>query len=127
MAPRLHAQETFESAVLVILNDAVALHGAELGNVQLLIDGQLAIVAQRGFRPPFLQAFRRVLPDTICACGRALRERRTVVVRDVEQDEECSPYRAVFRAAGTRSVTSTPLLTSNNMLMCRLNAFRKRA
>ncbi len=117
MMARLHAQQSFENAVLVILNDAVALHGAELGNVQLAVDDHVVIVAQRGFRAPFLQTFRRVHADSGSCCGRVLRERRTVVIRDVELDEECAPYLPVLRAAGTRSVTSTPLLTGNGLLM----------
>ena len=117
MVQRLHAEEGFQSAIRVVLNDAVALHGAEFGNVQLAADDYLVIVAQRGFRTPFLDAFRRIRADTGTSCGRALRERRTVVIRDIELDEGYAAYRSVIRAVGCRSVTSTPLLTSNNVVI----------
>src|SRR6476660_3779345 len=117
MTQRLHAQERFQGAIQVVLNDAVALHGAEFGNVQLAADDYLVIVAQRGFRTSFLHAFRRMHSDTGTSCGRAIRERRTVVIRDIALDEGYAAYRPAIQAAGFRSVTSTPLLTSNNVVV----------
>jgi GAF domain-containing protein len=117
MMQRLHAQEGFQGAVQVVLNDSVALHGAEFGNVQLAADDYLVIVAQRGFRTSFLDAFRRMHTDTRTSCGRALRECRTVVIRDIKRDKAYAAYRPIVQAAGFRSVTSTPLLTSNDVVI----------
>jgi GAF domain-containing protein len=117
MVQRLHAQDGFQGGIQVVLNDAVALHGAEFGNVQLATDDYLVIVAQRGFRTSFLNAFRRIHADTGTSCGRALREKRTVVIRDLQRDKGYAAYRPIVKAAGCRSVTSTPLLTSNNVVI----------
>jgi len=60
LTQRLLSTRTFETAVQTILDDVVALHGAEYGNVQLPLRDELVIVAQRGLSAPFLKTFRRV-------------------------------------------------------------------
>jgi GAF domain-containing protein len=75
--------------------------------------GYLTIDAQRGFRPEFLDFFRCVKADSGSACGRALRERRTVVIKDVMLDEDFGPYQAVAERAKFRSVQSIPLISSS--------------
>ncbi len=117
MAKRLRNQTSFETAVRVILDDAIALHGAERGNVQLKAGENLVIAVQRGFKAPFLNFFAQVNAVDGSACGRALRTGRTVVIPDIELDDEYAPYRAVARAAGYRSVTTTPLITRSNVLI----------
>ena len=117
MVKRLYDQPSFEGSVRVILGDVIALHGSELGNVQLLAGDCLVIAAQRGFKEPFLEFFAEVRTDDGCACGRALKEGRTVVVRDIETDEEYAPYRAAARAAGYRSVITTPLITHDKLII----------
>jgi GAF domain-containing protein len=118
MSQRLYRQRSFEGAVNTLLQDAIALHGAELGNVQLVCGGgRLVIVAQRGFKTPFLECFRVVAPEYGCVCGRALSKKRTVVVEDTELDEEFAPYRAIARSAGFRGVVSTPLLARRHFLI----------
>ena len=54
MTQRLQAQRSFEAAIETLLNDVVALHGAEYGDLQLLAGDDLVIVAQRGLTPAFL-------------------------------------------------------------------------
>jgi GAF domain-containing protein len=117
MAKRLYDQSSFESTVQLVLDDAIALHGAEFGNVQLAARDYLIIAAQRGFKAAFANFFARVRADDGCACGRALRTGRTVVIRDIEADEEYAPYRAAARAAGFRSVMTTPLFTNKKVLI----------
>jgi len=114
---RLHASRTFVETIETILDDTISLHGAEYGNVQLPIGDELVIVAQRGLAAPFLKAFRRVTKDDGCACGRALRLRRTVVVSDVEDDAGFTKFLKDARAAGFRAVQSTPLFTSDGLLL----------
>ena len=117
MTERLYAQQTFEDAVATLLNDVIALHGAEFGDVQLPVGDELVIVAQSGFGPAFLQTFRRVGYADGSACGQALQERRTIVIPDVECDAGFEPFRAAARAAGFRAVQTTPLFTSGGDLM----------
>ncbi len=117
MSARLHAQSSFERAVKVILDDSIALHGAELGNIQLLAGDHLVIVMQRGFKAPFLESFRKVPIDDGTACGRALRTKQPVLVSDIETDQEYAPYRTTARAAGYKSVMTVPLVTSSGFFV----------
>lgn len=112
MNRRLLAELTFESAISTILDDARALNGAEFGNLQICVGDRLLIVDQHGFTRPFLDTFREVTPHESTACGRALKSGKTVLIDDVELDEEFAPYRSLARTAGFRSVVTTPLLTS---------------
>src|SRR5262249_26328032 len=98
MTGRLLSQRTIETAIDTILNDVVALHGAEYGDLQLAVGDELVIVAQRGLSAPFLQAFSRVKKESGCACGRAWRLGRTVVVTDVDRDPEYAAFRKDARA-----------------------------
>ncbi|MBV8800295.1 MAG: GAF domain-containing protein [Alphaproteobacteria bacterium] len=100
-----------------ILDDARALNGAEFGSFQLLSGSRLLIVAQRGFKAPFLRAFRTVANDEGSACGRALKTRKTVLIEDVEADLEFEPFRSVAREAGYRSVATTPLIAADGYFM----------
>jgi two-component system, sensor histidine kinase len=117
LSKRLYAARAFEEVIDTILDDTIALLGAEYGNVQLPIGDALAIVAQRGLSGRFLMAFRRVNKNDDCACGRALRLRRTVVVRDVEKDAAFAAFLKDAREAGFRGVQSTPFFTSDGLLL----------
>ena len=113
----LHARRTFEAAVEIILDDVIAMHGAEFGDLQLPTGSDLVIVAQRGLLMPFLEAFRRVRKDDGCACGRALLSGEPVIIRDVLLDEGYAPFRPDALTAGYRGVQSTPLLTKGGDLL----------
>ena len=117
MQQRLFAAHTFEKAAWVILDDVVALHGAEFGTLQFPARGDLLLAAHRGFKPPFLKVFQRVSKDDGCVCGQALRRGCTVVVPDVEQDADFAAFRQAAREAGFRAVQSTPLLLRDGTLM----------
>src|SRR3954469_5931609 len=117
MKSRLRAKKRFEMAIQVILDDVIALHGAEFGDVQLPIRNELVIVAQRGLSREFLKAFERVKVTDGCACGQALRSGEPVVIKDVEEDAAYEPFRADAMAAGYRGVQSTPFLTEGGSFM----------
>lgn len=110
MTERLVRCDTFERAIWTILDDAIALLGAEFGNVQLLLRQDLVIAAQRGLGLDFLQTFRRVTTNDGSACGRALLLGKPVVVPDVEKDPEFAIYRNIARRTQFRAVQSTPLI-----------------
>lgn len=122
LSKRLYAARTFEEAIDTILDDTIALLGAEYGNVQLPIGEELAIVAQRGLTERFLKAFRRVNKSDGCACGRALRLRKTVVVSNVEMDPDFAAFLKEARDAGFRAVQSTPFYTSDGLLLGMVSA-----
>jgi len=111
LTQRLHAQRNFADAACLILDDIIALHGAEYGNIQLPIEDELVIAAQSGLSAAFLKTFKSVRKDSGCACGRALRDRSIVIVSDVDSDPEYAPFRQAAKMAQYRAVQSTPLFT----------------
>jgi GAF domain-containing protein len=117
MARRLVRNVTFEDVIQTVLDDVIALLGAEYGNVQLAIGEELAIAAQRDLSTDFLKAFWRVNKDDDCACGRALRLGRSVIIPDIEKDAEFAMFRQDAKRAGFRAVQSTPLITQDRKLL----------
>ena len=100
------------------LDGALALLGAERGNVQLLdpATGSLTIAAQCGFRAEFLEYFA-VVNDARSACGRAARGGIPVLITDVTTDPAFAPHREAAAAAGFRAVQSTPLIDATGTLL----------
>jgi GAF domain-containing protein len=117
MAVRLLNVRTFEETIQTILDDVIAFHEAQFGNVQLPVGDHLVIAAQRGFDREFLQTFRRVIKDDGCACGRALQLGQPIVIADVEKDPDYAPYCDAAKSAGYRSVQSTPFITQDGKLV----------
>ena len=117
MVERVSAAATFEDAVQTILDDVIALHGSEFGNIQLAAGDALLIAAQRGFFRPFLTTFRQVRADDDSACGRAIRQREQIVIHDIEADDAYAPFRKIAAEAGYRAVQSTPLFASSGTLL----------
>jgi GAF domain-containing protein len=117
MTARLRARRKFEDAAIGILDDVIALHGAEFGDLQLLSGGELVIVAQRGLPADFLEVSLRVDCADGSACGRTLRDPQPVVISDVETDPEYAEFRGIAQATGYRSVQSTPLVVSSDRVI----------
>jgi GAF domain-containing protein len=101
------------------LDRALTLTGATLGNVQIMgwTAGELTIAAQRGFQQEFLEFFRCVKADNVSACGRALRQRRAIVIKDLMSDRDFTPCRLIAERAGFRSVQSTPIISSGGAFL----------
>jgi GAF domain-containing protein len=117
MTDRLFRCDTFERAIWTILDDAVALLGAEYGNVQLITGQDLVITAQRGLPQEFLETFRRVRKGDGSACGRALLLGEPVVIPDVQIDWQFTAFREIARHSHFRAVQSIPLTAdSGNQL-----------
>ncbi len=95
-----------------LLDRAMSDLGAGMGNVQLFdrFSQTLFIAAHKGFDLPFLDYFSAVSAGDDCACGVALREKKRIVVEDVEADGGWKPMLAVAHEAGFRAVQSTPLI-----------------
>jgi len=125
LSARLVASPDLQSAVETVLAAALSLRGADFGIVQLFNDEEraLEIAAHRGFDPEFLKAFRRVSAEDTVTCGRALRERRTVSIFDLEAEDWNVPHRAVVERAGYRAVQSTPLIAASGELVGVLSTF----
>jgi two-component system CheB/CheR fusion protein len=111
----LSLQEEHLGPILTkIVEAAIAVAGADFGNIQLLDPGtgDLTIVAQQGFPPWWLEFWNRVRKGQ-GTCGTALEHGARVIVEDVER----SPVFAdpallqAQRKANVRAVQSTPLVS----------------
>jgi GAF domain-containing protein len=94
------------------VTDVVALHGAEFGNAQLVDSSVLRIVSAYRLPADFLSALGEVSLKADTVCARAARDRKVVVVPDIELDETFAPFLPAARAAGFRAVVSAPLVDS---------------
>ena len=96
---------------------AIEIAHADMGNIQLLVDGDLKIVQHRGFERPFLDHFEMVQnDDSVCGLARERGER--LIVEDVAASPVLAPSaREAILAAGVRAVISTPLLTRSGRLL----------
>lgn len=95
-----------------VMDLAMAMVGADQGTLQLLEGASLRIVAHRGHQAPFLKFFEAA--ETVAStCGEAIKLRERVLVPDVENSEMFvgTEALAVLRAAGVRSVQSTPMMS----------------
>jgi hypothetical protein len=79
--------------------------------------GTLKIGAHEGLPDDFLEVFATVRLDDRSACGRAIRERRQIVVEDVQLDPAYGPYVKLANQSGFRAVQSTPLISHNDALV----------
>jgi GAF domain-containing protein len=123
MLARLAGASDLTELLDVAVRDLVALHGAEMGDLQLVAgNGDLLIVAARGVNRAFLQLFERVSADSGSACGRAARDRRPTFIPDVRTDPEYAVYRNFAGAVPFRSVLSYPLTGATGGLLGMLSA-----
>jgi PAS domain S-box-containing protein len=107
------------AALYQVLDASIAMHRADFGNIQVYNPaiGALEIVAQRGFKQDFLDAFRIVDMEDESACARSMRQGKQVTIEDVEKDPAYVPYREMAAAAGYRAVQSTPLVSRRGDLI----------
>ena len=106
-----HLAGTVSSPFYDVLDAALDITGAQMGNVQLLDRHGLAIVAHRGFDAPFLNFFSNAGRGS-AACSEAWRRGKQVPVEDVTKSPLFAGSRAleVLLSAGVRAVQSTPLI-----------------
>jgi two-component sensor histidine kinase len=103
------------------LETAIAITGADKGNVQLF-DGNavaLTIATHRGFEDNFLKFFEDVRNDST-ACAEAMRSARRVIVEDVTRSDIFAATPASLKVlvdAGVRAVISTPLTSGDGGLL----------
>ncbi|WP_424363356.1 PAS domain S-box protein [Methylocystis parvus] len=109
-----------EPVLLEIVDAAIAIGGADFGNIQLLdpVTGDLRIVAHRGFPPWWIEYWDAVAKGK-GACGTALERKERVIVEDVERDSIFVGAQAldIQRKAGVRSVQSTPLVSRSGKVV----------
>lgn len=104
------------------LDAAIAITHANRGYCRLLdpATGQLLFAAQHGFDAAFLNEFHTITSnDDVAACAVALRERRRVVVTDLDANPDLavSPTLRGLLAAGVRALVCTPLVASHGRVL----------
>jgi two-component sensor histidine kinase/membrane protein implicated in regulation of membrane protease activity len=104
-----------------VLETAIAISGADKGNVQLfnMSSDALTIAAQRGFKDAFLTYFENVHDVASSACAAAMRSAAQVIVEDVLTSEVFvgQPSQKVLLDADVRAVISAPLTSSTGQLL----------
>jgi PAS domain S-box-containing protein len=118
LSTRLVQSNDFPSLLNEFIDAAVEITSADMGNIQLLDEGSLKIVAQRGFEAPFLEFFGAV-HDGLASCGTAMQRGERVIVEDVAASPifAGTPAREVILAAGAGAVQSTPLVNRDGRLV----------
>jgi PAS domain S-box-containing protein len=101
-------ETVFEAALDAIMS----LQGADMGLAQLYTERNetLTSVVHRGLNAEFQKLVTGPV-DGRTACGRAILERRRVVIEDVDLDERFGALLPAAHAAGFRAVQSTPLFS----------------
>jgi hypothetical protein len=101
-----------DSLLPTVLEGALSLMKADLGNIQIVdpATGALRIVTQAGFGPEFLEYFAVVGDGDGSVCGRAATQCAQTVVADVRSDPDFAPHRDIAASSGFRGVQSTPLV-----------------
>jgi PAS domain S-box-containing protein len=122
---RLLGCDDLQTALEEVLDAALALMEAELGNVRLLDVGtrELRIAAQRGFGPEYLQRFSSVAANSGEVCARAAQQGKRVIVEDVQTDPLFTQHRAIADAAGFRGIQSTPIMSRRGELLGVLSTY----
>jgi len=105
---------SLEPVLVEIVDAAIAISGADFGNIQLLDpeSSELKIVASRGFPKWWLDFWNSVSVGK-GTCGTALGRKERVIVEDVEQSPIFvgNPALEIQLKAGIRAVQSTPIVS----------------
>jgi signal transduction histidine kinase/DNA-binding response OmpR family regulator len=117
----VRAGNELERCLQEILDAAIAITGADKGNIQLVdaASDALEIAAQRGFDEPFLKFFGSVHEEFASVCGTAMQSAGCVVVEDITRSAifTGTPALGVVLEAGVRAVQSTPLLSRTGKVL----------
>lgn len=113
MLARLAAASTIDDALRTGLRDLVALHGAEMGDIQMIdARGRLAIVEAWNVSPEFLERFADLDAGDGTVCARSFRSREPVFIPDVACDADFAPYAKFAASVPFKAVLSCPLVTT---------------
>jgi PAS domain S-box-containing protein len=110
-------EENVEALYEKIIDAAVGIMHSDFASMQMLVperrngQGELFLLAHRGFAPEDAETWRWVNTDSPCICGEALRTGGRVIVPDFESCEFMAgtPGLASYRTAGIRAAQSTLL------------------
>ena len=107
-------EESLEQILSQLLNAAIAISGADFGNIQIMNPKTscLQIAVQHGFPQWWLDFWNSVVEGK-GVCGTALRRGERIIVEDIEQSPIFAGTEAlkIQQKAGVRAVQSTPLVS----------------
>jgi PAS domain S-box-containing protein len=113
-------EENLEQVLSQVLDAAIAISGADFGNIQIMDPESscLQIAVQRGFPQWWLDFWNSVVKGK-GVCGTALGSGERVIVEDIEQSPVFAGTDAleIQRKAGVRAVQSTPLVSRAGTLL----------
>jgi two-component sensor histidine kinase len=117
----MREENNFETCCDEITRTAIAISGADKGNLQLFDGtlGSLRIIAQQGFQDWFLKFFENVDDHVASSCGTAMATNDQVIVDDVLTSKIFvdEPTQKVLLDAEVRAIISTPLKSSKGGLL----------
>jgi PAS domain S-box-containing protein len=118
LSERLVQLDDLNQLLSAILDAAIDIAHADMGNIQLFQGDALKIVVHRGFEDPFLNFFNSVNQGH-AACGTALRDAQRVIVEDITKSPIFIGSQAlkVMLDAGARAVQSTPLIDQSGQVL----------
>ena len=133
LSTRPVSQGNLDDMLAEVLDTAIWLTKADMGNLQLLDErsGLLKIESHRGFGPDFLAFFDSVQPGVgACgsSCGAALARRQRIIVADICQSPIFvgTPSLDIMLSAGVRACQSTPLVSREGRLVGMLSTHFRR-
>lgn len=111
--------KTQKEALEEIVATAMQLHLADLGSIQLHddADGQLRIVAHKGFSRKVVKALNEMIKRDGSASARALETKQPARIADVLADPGYAPHRDIAASVGYRAVQATPLLAGDGSVI----------
>jgi PAS domain S-box-containing protein len=118
LSRKVFAKGGLQGLLQEVIDAAAASVGAEQGTLQLLEGRSLRVVAHRGHKAPFLKFYES--SETVASPGGyAFRRGERMVVPDVEKSElfAGTKWLPVLRAAGVRSMQSTPMVSRSGKLV----------
>jgi PAS domain S-box-containing protein len=108
-------EENAEVLYNKLLDAAVKITRSDFASMQMLYPerGELRLLAFRGFTPEAARFWEWVRPASECSCGAALRTRRRIIVRDVDQCDFMlgSEDLVTYHQTGIQAVQTTPLVS----------------
>jgi GAF domain-containing protein len=111
MAARLNAQTTLDGVIRTVLDDTIALVGADFGDLQLVADNKaLIVVAQRGFDCGQLRSLRNAIAGGDMPSVRAALTKRSAIIEEIDHEIPIE-LRDIALEAGFSSMHSTPLIS----------------
>lgn len=119
LSTKVMEADQLEQPLDAILDAIIELTGANFGSIQLFdeTEKQLRLVAHRGFEKRFLDHFATVDASSDSACGIALSRCERVAFEDIEKEPAFRASLDEARAAGYRSVISSPLCSTSGRLV----------